>query len=89
MEVWNLDSNLVAPTDDKLTFYADIISDVGDKADKGYPTGIVDYWYVGWLVDRLSLQCHGDRPPSSYPGSPVTNLLRRTDVDQLFAPTGP
>lgn len=44
LQVWNIDSNLVVPSDNKLTFYYDLISEVGDKADKGFPTQITDYW---------------------------------------------
>lgn len=42
--MWNIDSNLVVPADNKLTFYYDLISEVGDKADKGFSTQITDYW---------------------------------------------
>lgn len=43
-EVYNLESNLVIPSDGKVSFYADLISDVKDKRDEGFPTAITDYW---------------------------------------------
>ncbi|KAJ9104240.1 hypothetical protein QFC19_004057 [Naganishia cerealis] len=50
--VWNIDSNLVVPSDNKLNFYYDLVSEVGDKADKGFPTQITDYWGLA-LTDHL------------------------------------
>lgn len=46
-EVWNLDSNLVVPSDGKISFYTGLIRDVDDKKDfvgNGHWTGITDYW---------------------------------------------
>ncbi|UZJ55172.1 hypothetical protein CBS101457_004492 [Exobasidium rhododendri] len=41
---WNLDNNLVLPSDGTISFYADLVSDVAGKRDEGFTTGIVDYW---------------------------------------------
>lgn len=46
------------PADNKLTFYYDLISEVGDKADKGFSTQITDYWGLAltdhreWDINR-------------------------------------
>lgn len=42
--VWNLDSNLIFPSDDKLSFYTNMLSNVRAKAHEGFPTQITDYW---------------------------------------------
>jgi lysophospholipase len=44
---------LVVPSDDKLTFYYDLISEVGDKADKGFSTQITDYWGLALTDHRM------------------------------------
>ncbi|PWN33452.1 putative lysophospholipase, partial [Meira miltonrushii] len=44
LDTWDLPENLVVPQDGKVSFYADIVSDVAGKRLAGYPTGIVDYW---------------------------------------------
>jgi lysophospholipase len=43
-QTWNLNENLIAPSDGAISFYADIVADVAGKRIAGYPTGIVDYW---------------------------------------------
>lgn len=42
--IYNLDSDLVWPDDDKLSFYAGMQKDSNAKNDAGYPVGITDYW---------------------------------------------
>ncbi len=44
--VWNLEENLVVPSDNTISFYADIISAVKEKRDFAGSqwTGITDYW---------------------------------------------
>ena len=39
-QVWNLDSDLVAPSDNKVEFYYDLESEVNAKGDEGFPTQI-------------------------------------------------
>lgn len=53
-QIWNISSNLVVPADDKLSFYYNLISEVRDKADKGYQTQITDYWSLA-LSDHREL----------------------------------
>lgn len=42
--VWNLDSNLIFPDNDKLSFYTKMLSNVRAKTNEGFPTQITDYW---------------------------------------------
>lgn len=43
-QVFDLTNNLVLPSDDTISFYADLVSDVKDKRDEDFPTAITDYW---------------------------------------------
>lgn len=44
-EIFDLESNLILPSDNKLDFYTSIVSDVEAKKSKGqFPTSITDYW---------------------------------------------
>ena len=40
-KVWNLDSNLIVPDDNKISFYYDLISNVRAKTNEDFPTQIV------------------------------------------------
>ncbi|WVW80592.1 phospholipase B [Kwoniella bestiolae CBS 10118] len=42
--LWNLDSNLVFPSDDKLSFYTTLVSETNAKSDAGFPTQLTDLW---------------------------------------------
>ena len=39
--MWNLQSNVIFPDDGKLTFYPDLLSEVGAKKDAGFQTQLV------------------------------------------------
>ncbi len=41
MQLWNLDSNLVLPSNDDISFYTDLLSEVDAKKAEGFPTQIV------------------------------------------------
>lgn len=43
-DTWDLESDLIVPDDNALSYYASIVSDVAGKRNEGLPTGIVDYW---------------------------------------------
>lgn len=43
-QTWHLGMNLIIPSDDAFSYYADVVGDVAGKRHEGYPTGIVDYW---------------------------------------------
>ncbi|WVO16912.1 phospholipase B [Cryptococcus depauperatus] len=42
--LWNMDSNLVFPKDDKATFYSNLYTETTAKEDQGFPTQITDLW---------------------------------------------
>ncbi|WFD33432.1 lysophospholipase [Malassezia cuniculi] len=42
--VYDLESDLIWPSDGKISFYTDLLDDVDDKDDAGFPVGITDYW---------------------------------------------
>jgi len=42
--VWNLSNNLVIPSDNTISFYTALVTQVADKRDEGFPTAITDYW---------------------------------------------
>jgi lysophospholipase len=42
--VWNLDQNLIYPSDGKVAFYTNMLQNVREKAKRGFPTQITDYW---------------------------------------------
>ena len=63
-QLWNLDSNLIVPENDKLTFYISIVADVAAK--RGFTgseyTGITDYWgrALSWhLINNTLYPEHG------------------------------
>jgi lysophospholipase len=43
-QTWNLSENLILPADNTISYFTSIVSQVGDKRDEGFPTGITDYW---------------------------------------------
>jgi hypothetical protein len=40
-QVWNLQSNLIYPSEDQVSFYSDLVSEVNAKAVTGFPVQIV------------------------------------------------
>ncbi|KAK8850671.1 hypothetical protein IAR55_004591 [Kwoniella newhampshirensis] len=42
--LWNLDSNLIFPDDDKVSFYTELITETHAKGDEGFPTQLTDLW---------------------------------------------
>lgn len=62
--VLNLDSNLVFPADDKVSFYYDMLSNVRAKAGKGFPTQITDYWSLALGNHLLPSQWRMDTTPN-------------------------
>jgi hypothetical protein len=40
-QVWNLQSNLIYPSNDQVAFYTDLVSEVNAKAATGFPIQIV------------------------------------------------
>ncbi|WWC98312.1 phospholipase B [Kwoniella sp. B9012] len=42
--LWNLDSNLIFPSDGKLSFYTTLASEVNAKSDAGFPVQLTDLW---------------------------------------------
>ncbi|KAJ9127492.1 hypothetical protein QFC24_000901 [Naganishia onofrii] len=77
--VWNIDSNLVVPSDDKLTFYYDLISEVGDKADKGFSTQITDYWSLALTDHLFPEQYHTNNHPN-LTWNDIANVSRIQDA---------
>nr|ODN90127.1 hypothetical protein L203_02050 [Cryptococcus depauperatus CBS 7841] len=43
-QIWNLESNLVYPDDDKLFFYSNIIGHLDGKRSTGHPVQLTDLW---------------------------------------------
>ncbi|OXM76080.1 phospholipase B [Cryptococcus neoformans Bt63] len=42
--LWNIDSNLIFPDDDKLSFYTELYTETNAKSDLGFPIQITDVW---------------------------------------------
>lgn len=42
--VWNLDQNLIYPSDGKVAFYTNMYQNVNERKKMGFPTQITDYW---------------------------------------------
>lgn len=63
-QVWNLESNLIVPSSGKVSFYYDLVSEVGAKADEGFPTQITDYWGLALGDHLLPSQYHLDNSPN-------------------------
>lgn len=56
--VWNLQSSLIVPDNDKVAFYTNMLQNVKDKANEGFPTQITDYWALALGEHLLPSQYH-------------------------------
>ncbi|EIW66264.1 hypothetical protein TREMEDRAFT_45759 [Tremella mesenterica DSM 1558] len=63
-DVWNLASDLVVPSDDKLTFYYDLVSEVNAKQGTGFQTQITDLWALALGNHLLPPQYRLDTSPN-------------------------
>ncbi|KAL7420921.1 Lysophospholipase 1 [Cryptotrichosporon argae] len=62
--VWELDENLVVPSDDTISFYYDLVSEVDAKSDLNFPTQITDYWALALGNHLLPTQYRLDTSPN-------------------------
>lgn len=62
--VWNLASNLVYPSDDKTSFYYDLVSEVDAKESTGFQTQVTDFWALALGNHLLPSQYHLDNSPN-------------------------
>lgn len=62
--VWDLESNLVYPSDDKISFYLDLVANVRPKSNEGFPTQITDYWSLALGEHLLPSQYRMDKTPN-------------------------
>ena len=62
--VWNLASNLVLPSDDKTSFYYDLVSEVDAKESTGFQTQVTDFWALALGNHLLPSQYHLDNSPN-------------------------
>lgn len=62
--VLNLDSNLIIPSDGKVSFYYNMLSNVRAKAGEGFPTQITDYWALALGDHLLPKQWRLDTSPN-------------------------
>lgn len=63
-KILNLDSNLIFPSDGKVSFYYNMLSNVRAKANEGYPTQITDYWALALGNHLLPAQWRLDTSPN-------------------------
>ncbi|WRT70853.1 phospholipase B [Kwoniella shivajii] len=42
--LWDLESNLIFPDDDKVSFYTELVTETNAKNDAGFPTQLTDLW---------------------------------------------
>ncbi|WVQ86181.1 hypothetical protein IAT38_008349 [Cryptococcus sp. DSM 104549] len=70
--LWNMDSNLIFPSDNKISFYSDLYDEVTAKGDAGFPTQITDLWGLAIgshvLPSQYQLQNNPNLTFSSLPG---------------------
>ncbi|SNX82430.1 probable lysophospholipase (lpl) [Melanopsichium pennsylvanicum] len=50
--VWNLESNLIVPEDNKVSFYASILAAVAGKRHEAYQTSLTDYFGLS-IADKI------------------------------------
>lgn len=81
LETWDLPTNLVVPQDGKVSFYADIVSDVAGKRIADYPTGIVDYW-----GRALSYHLVNSTYPDQGQGTTFGDIRNTTNFQQASFP---
>lgn len=81
--IYNLDSNLVFPDDDELSFYMDLFDDVGDKKDRHYPTSITDYWGRALSYQLLNDTMYKDEGQATV-YSDIVNVTHFQDASYPF-----
>lgn len=59
--VWNLQENLIYPSDGKVALYSNMYQNVKDKREEGFPTAITDYWALALGEHLLPSAYHMDK----------------------------
>lgn len=62
--VWDLNSNLIFPSDDEIDFYTDLVREVDAKQQDGFPVQITDFWGLALGEHLLPLQYRLDTTPN-------------------------
>ncbi|GFZ51352.1 Lysophospholipase [Saitozyma sp. JCM 24511] len=62
--VWDLSSNLILPSDNKVSFYYDLVSEVDAKDSTGFPVQLTDYWGLALGNHLLPTQYRLDTSPN-------------------------
>ncbi|WWC72722.1 phospholipase B [Kwoniella pini CBS 10737] len=62
--LWNLDSNLIFPDDDKLSFYTSLVTETNAKKDAGFPTQLTDLWGLAIASHMLPTQYQLSNTPN-------------------------
>ncbi|WWD20845.1 phospholipase B [Kwoniella shandongensis] len=69
--LWNLDSNLILPDDDKVSFYTELYTETNAKSDAGFPTQLTDLWGLAIASHVLPEQYHiGNNPNLTFSSLP-------------------
>ncbi|WWC72720.1 uncharacterized protein I206_106684 [Kwoniella pini CBS 10737] len=84
-KVWNLESNLIYPKDDKFSFYSNLIGEVDAKKEMGFPAQLSDYWALALgeqlLPKQYRMAGHPDLTISQLP-----ELIRKLGEGELPMP---
>ena len=79
---YNLDSNLVIPSNDKISFYHDLLKDVSAKKKANYPTAITDYWGRALSYHLLNGQMY----PEQGQGAVFSDIINVTNFKEAKYP---
>ncbi|KAJ1032558.1 hypothetical protein NDA16_000581 [Ustilago loliicola] len=80
--IWNLQSNLIVPSDGKVSFYASIVAAVAGKRTEGYQTSLTDYFGLSIADKILNGSTYGNK--FSVEWSDVKNTSSFTDASMPF-----
>lgn len=80
--VWNLASNLIVPSDGKVSFYASIVAAVAGKRTEGYQTSLTDYFGLSIADKILNGSTYGNKFGVEW--SDVKNTSSFTDASMPF-----
>lgn len=76
--IWDLESNLIIPEDNKVSFYASILAAVAGKRTEGYQTSLTDYFGLSIADKILNGTMYGNK--FSVEWSDVRNTTNFTDA---------
>lgn len=80
--IWNLQSNLIVPSDGKVSFYSSIAAAVAGKRTEGYQTSLTDYFGLSIADKILNGSMYGNK--FSVEWSDVKNTSSFTNASMPF-----